>query len=65
MKNEELGGCKLQNGAVRCISDWGKNKGEPTSRRHPSLNLNAKTKSKQKTQIMIILILSLYNNIVK
>ena len=31
-----------------------KTKGEPTSRRHPSLNLNAKTKSKQKTQIMII-----------
>lgn len=25
-----------------------KTKGEPTSRRHPSLNLNAKTKSKQK-----------------
>ena len=24
MKNEELGGCKLQDDAVRCISDWGK-----------------------------------------
>ena len=31
-----------------------KTKGEPTSRRSPSLNLNAKTKSKQKTQIMIM-----------
>ena len=39
-----------------------KTKGEPTSRRHPSLNLNAKTKSKQKTQIMIIFYFFLFSS---
>ena len=42
------------------IFQKGTKKGEPTSRRHPSLNLNAKTKSKQKTQIMIISLLLLF-----